>query len=252
MRKGFTLVEILAVIIIISVLSLIVIPTVIKSIEKSKKDAFINAAYNIKKVAELEFINTEMKSSFTGLEFTFENGVMSASVEGKKLYFDGKNPKNGKVRIDKNGKVVLAIHDGKYCAEKGYNDDKIIITEKELSKCRIHNMPSEPELSDGMIPIVWDEDKWVKADINEKWYDYENFEWANVVLVTSEKRNEYKLKPPGTPIVENDVLAYLVWIPRYKYKLFNVDSEEIEEEQIKIIFEDKNTPKSNGDENGEW
>ena len=40
-------------------------------------------------------------------------------------------------------------------------------------------------------------------------------------MVTSTKRDTYMNADIGTTIPENDILAYFVWIPRYKYKLFN-------------------------------
>lgn len=151
----------------------------------------------------------------------------------------------------------MAIHDGKYCAEKSLYNSEVIISEKELADCKIPpyvdntNAPI-PELSDGMIPIIWDGAKWVKADIVDKWYDYQKKEWANAVLVSSSSRNTYKNANPGTEILESDVLAYLVWIPRYRYKLFNVSSAAISPQTIEIEFENKETTKSTGSTNGTW
>ena len=43
-----------------------------------------------------------------------------------------------------------------------------------------------------------------------------------------------------------------VWIPRYKYKLFNVNGSNTNSQMIEVEFEDSTTPKSNGTQNGEW
>ena len=83
---------------------------------------------------------------------------------------------------------------------------------------------NRPVLAEGMIPITYDGSKWVKADVYgayNEWYDYGNQKWANAVMVTSAKRETYMNADVGTTIPENDILAYYVWIPRYKYKLFN-------------------------------
>ena len=83
---------------------------------------------------------------------------------------------------------------------------------------------NRPVLAEGMIPITYDGSKWVKADeygAYNNWYDYGNQKWANAVMVTSAKRETYMNANAGTAIPENDILAYFVWIPRYKYKLFN-------------------------------
>ena len=85
---------------------------------------------------------------------------------------------------------------------------------------------NRPVLAEGMIPITYDGTNWIKADqygIYSNWYDYGNRKWANAVMVTSAKRDTYMNADVGTTIPENDILAYYVWIPRYKYKLFNVD-----------------------------
>ena len=83
---------------------------------------------------------------------------------------------------------------------------------------------NRPVLAEGMIPITYDGTNWTKADEYgnySDWYDYNNKKWANAVMVTSAKRDTYMNADVGTTIPENDILAYYVWIPRYKYKLFN-------------------------------
>ena len=87
-------------------------------------------------------------------------------------------------------------------------------------------IPNAPVLAEGMIPIAYDGTNWVKANTkntNFNWYDYSNKMWANAVMVTSDKRDTYMNANNGTVIPEDDILAYYVWIPRYRYKLFNVD-----------------------------
>ena len=58
-------------------------------------------------------------------------------------------------------------------------------------------------------------------DIPYKWYDYNNKQWANAVMVSSATRDAYMNAAEGTTVKEEDILAYYVWIPRYKYQLFN-------------------------------
>ncbi len=92
----------------------------------------------------------------------------------------------------------------------------------------------------------------IKADnTNNNWYDYENNMWANAVMVKTEKRDKYMNAKVGTEIKEDDVLAYYVWIPRYKYQLFNAEYKKpimsddfitcvdncLEEQLIEVIFE---------------
>ncbi len=111
-----------------------------------------------------------------------------------------------------------------------------------------------PELSTNMIPIVRDENdiKWVKAKLNSNWYEYDNQKWANVVLVKEAVRESYIVAEPGTDILEADVMAYLVWVPRYRYKLFNITSATITPQIIEIAFENKDNIKSTGSVDDEW
>ena len=100
---------------------------------------------------------------------------------------------------------------------------------------------NRPVLAEGMIPITYDGTNWVKADIYgtyNNWYDYGNQKWANAVMVTSAKRETYMNADVGTTIPENDILAYFVWIPRYKYKLFNATyTSGTTEQLIEVTFE---------------
>ena len=100
---------------------------------------------------------------------------------------------------------------------------------------------NRPVLAEGMIPITYDGTNWVKADKNgvyNNWYDYGNQKWANAVMVTSAKRETYMNADVGTTIPENDILAYYVWIPRYKYKLFNATyASGTSPQLIDVVFE---------------
>ena len=69
--------------------------------------------------------------------FTFENGIETSNVDGAKLDYDGDQIKNGVVKINEDGRVALAIHDGTYCAEKWYTISEIEISEKALEECKI-------------------------------------------------------------------------------------------------------------------
>mgnify|MGYP004528021753 CR=1 FL=1 len=114
---------------------------------------------------------------------------------------------------------------------------------------------SAPVLAEGMIPIKWNGSNWVKANStnsNNDWYDYVNKKWANAVMVNASSRDNYMTADEGTTIKEDDVLAYYVWIPRYKYQLFNVNSEKMDPILIDVQFESKTTAKSAGSSNGEY
>ena len=91
---------------------------------------------------------------------------------------------------------------------------------------------NEPELDEGMIPVYYDEntETWKKADkknSNEKyrWYNYDKKIWANSVTVSSTNRSKYLSASVGTEIPMDDILTMEVWIPRYKYKVWNYNAD---------------------------
>ena len=107
--------------------------------------------------------------------------------------------------------------------------------------------PNEPVLDESMVPVYYSDadSTWKVADkenksTEHKWYDYENKMWANSVTVKSEKREEYKNGSLGTEIKIEDILTMQVWIPRYKYKVWNYNldgTKTSEPQEIEIKFE---------------
>ena len=101
---------------------------------------------------------------------------------------------------------------------------------------------NEPVLLDNMIPVVYDGcSNWLKADTSKNWYNYDKKTWANAVTVSAENREEYLNAEPGTVIEMADINTMWVWIPRYKYTIFNANmsgSEVTEEQEIEILFEE--------------
>ena len=119
------------------------------------------------------------------------------------------------------------------------------------------------ELYQGLIPVTYNSSgDVVVADANTKWYDYSNHEWANAVLVNcadSAIKSKYfnddmslKSSAVGSTISMDEILQMYVYIPRYRYKLFNANNGTSKEQAVNIIFEKVGTEKSNGAENGEW
>ena len=111
-----------------------------------------------------------------------------------------------------------------------------------------------PQLDDGMIPVVISDTGVVEtiSHTDSNWYSYSNKEWANAILVSSSSRSKY-LNTSGVEVSENDILAYYVWIPRYKYKIWTTGNSSVgNEQEIDIIFENKKTTKTLGTKVGEY
>ena len=104
-----------------------------------------------------------------------------------------------------------------------------------------------PVPTSNMIPVYYDEtaETWKKADSTNKsstykWYDYNDKMWANSVTVSSTNRSTYLSASLGTEIPMDDILTMQVWVPRYKYKVWNYNADgtaKSSPQEIKITFE---------------
>ncbi|MDD3241883.1 MAG: type II secretion system protein [Bacilli bacterium] len=93
---------------------------------------------------------------------------------------------------------------------------------------------ADPVIGTGMIPVTIMDDGTVKyADTSSEWYNYSDKKWANAVILSSGTFNV------GDTIPEANIQSYFVWIPRYKYKLWNVTTPSKKAHSIEIIFQDK-------------
>ena len=102
--------------------------------------------------------------------------------------------------------------------------------------------PNAPVLDAGMIPITISNDgvATTVSSTDPTWYNCENKAWANAVLVKSSgtKTRDYYKTNTGVTVAESDILAYYVWIPRYKYKIWTLTNSATGSEQtIDIVFE---------------
>lgn len=130
-------------------------------------------------------------------------------------------------------------------------DMKVFIALSSGTKVDYQRVPSnvttcinKPVLYDGMIPVFYEDGEWKIADKTNSnkskiWYNYDESKWANAVFVNSDKYNEME---EGMVVEQDDILGYYVWIPRFKYKLWNsentiTDSYNAYTNGIDIVFE---------------
>lgn len=244
-KKGFTLIELLGVVTMIALISILVIPNIISSVNKKKSE--INEA-NLKILASAVDMYIERNSNVYAN--TFEADGSTYCIPFQTLVNEGLLLENFE---DSNG-VVDSSSIIKATYQVDYNSfDYELVSNSECSE--VINYISKPDLSSNMIPVYYD-NGWKKADVNTHWYNYSSKKWANAVVVKEWKSNEngsmsryqYKNALPGTPILESDILAYFVWIPRFRYQLFNSNTPIA----INVVFEGVGTPKSLGTSSGQW
>ncbi len=104
---------------------------------------------------------------------------------------------------------------------------------------------TDPIIKDEFIPVILENDGTVRmADVAMEWYKYEHQEWANAVIL----KDESKMYCPGEVIPEDDIESYFVWIPKYRYQLWDlgkyndvtgIDPKKVH--TIPVIFGDYNT-----------
>ena len=150
-------------------------------------------------------------------------------------------------------------------ADNSWEGKITVITalDSSLSNYKDNVIAQAPTLYQGLIPVKYDvSGNVVVADLKEEWYDYKTHEWANAVLVNcsdSTIKSKYfnsdmslKDDAVGKTISMDEILQMYVWIPRYRYKLFNAENGTASEQAIEIEFESASTAKSTGSKNGEW
>ena len=110
-KKGFTLVELLAVIAILAILMLLITPNVLKLFTQGKQDAFKTQVQRIWKAAEQEYLTASMRGETPG-PYCYSgdnadgNHKLSISENKKLLYY---------VTFDDEGNVAsLKVTDGAY------------------------------------------------------------------------------------------------------------------------------------------
>ena len=217
------------------------------------------------KLIELNIVNSYSSSIYYGAWYQIVQGNSSDIDIG--LYTEkNSNPSSGSlatngsinllVGVTNNGTSSITVYIG---AKGSLTNELNLGNNKTLLPSGFTIAPpnldtsgaNTPDLVQGLIPVMYDGSKWVKADetnSNEtyKWYDYNNKLWANAVLVTSTNRSAYQSANAGTTIADSDILAFYVWIPRYKYKVWNISKQAGAEstyaynaktEGIDIVFE---------------
>ncbi len=226
---------------------------------------------NVSETATLEFDVTNKSRNYNasvtincGLKENFESFSEYLNIET-----DIVSPFKLESSETKTGRLVVTL-------KKAY--DKALETTAEI-ECKLVATPEEretlgdeyvrplykeeilngtdPVIKENLVPVTIADNGTVKyADIYNEWYNYENKEWANAVIL-----NEGVTYNVGDIIQESDIESYFVWIPRYKYQIFDEGNytEAIQSKpetsiakEIQIEFESNSTNPSAGSKQGEW
>ena len=131
-KKAFTLVELLAVIVVLAILAVITVPIVINTIAEAEKGAFLSSVDSYTRAVRTEYIIDSLNQKNSITEFLITNG----KVNGNTLLNNEKVDYNGIINFDlSNNSYFLMIKDKKYCAYKNYGDLKPEIV--DIKKCDV-------------------------------------------------------------------------------------------------------------------
>ena len=222
------------------------------------------ALYQIKYNKRIIYTQVDDFSNNKNLAIYVDDSKQDAFPDKSKYYFD---------------KVVC---DNNSTWEFDYEKWELTLTTNKEDKCNIYftknyrdkSGANTPELYQGLIPIYFNEaNEMLIADVEKEWYNYDEHKWGNAVLIDNTNptiKNKF-YKEDGTlkaneKITEEDILQMYVWIPRYKYELFNANNEGVPKQIINVKFESGTTSTGtisctialNGKEtcenaiNGEW
>ena len=138
-KNGFTLVEVLAVIVLLAIITSIAVPRVIVSLNEVRKTTFAKGVNNIVDVVKLKQNQAKLKDLNSAVTYSFANG--NFANDSKKLDLKGDLPYSGIIRINENKKVALALvsNDGKFCALKNYEDVEPTIKTTDDGICELND-----------------------------------------------------------------------------------------------------------------
>ena len=113
MKRGFTLVELLAVIITLGIIVGIAVPGITKIMEKSKIKAFEASVKGYIKAADMD------NSDRGGLKnyYSIADGIVTEEKTNENIDVQTGTSENGSLEIDNKGKINGSIYNNRYCAK---------------------------------------------------------------------------------------------------------------------------------------
>ena len=138
-RKGYTLVEVLAVIAVIAIVLVIGVPRVNKMINTSRKKAFETNVMSV-----INAVKNHYQSNFYGsldatktvYDVKDESIIQSGNIID---YTEGKLDFEGEIRINEDGKLRVSLSNDKYCAIKNYSTELAVYEVGENDECTLGN-----------------------------------------------------------------------------------------------------------------
>ena len=129
-KKGFTLIEVLAVLLILSIIALLTTPIIINVINNSKENAFIQDVNSL-----VDSIRTyQAENNYEEVTVDYTTGENTNLLE-----LDGDLPDAGQITINDAGKVSVALWNDELeiCAKKDINSKEVVKEEISRNECTL-------------------------------------------------------------------------------------------------------------------
>ncbi len=202
-KKGFTLVELLAVIAILAILVIIALPNVIKLYNNAKKNTFLTEAKTVYKEAANKYITESMKG----------NKVNYISSTKNSLELNGSKDIEYKISLNNDGSIRrFQVKNNSYCINGKYNDaNELIIddvTEKECAevdatycKSNLDTLETGSEVIIGKYTYRYNQTYYNSTG----WADYKNNGWG--VILTDKESTDDITEVPCTFIDDKPIIS---------------------------------------------
>ncbi len=124
MKRGFTLIEMLATIVIIGIIALVAIPVVTNAVEDAKIGVAKRNIENLEDIINRKIAIDLLKGNIGEKSYVYSDGKSTSGDLDKA--FKGKRPDEAIIHVNEDGKIEYAIYyeDTKTCAYKSYDSNE--------------------------------------------------------------------------------------------------------------------------------
>lgn len=132
-KKGFTLIELIGVVVIIGIIALITVPFIANVVQNSRRDVFMDSAYSIIDAANKYHATAIMKHEDRTLNITYPDTEKKLSITGSLV------PTSGNLKMDETGEIEFKLWNdrAKVCLTKTKDQNKIQMTDIEKENCHL-------------------------------------------------------------------------------------------------------------------
>ena len=229
-NNAFTLTELIGVVIILGIISLLAFPPILNAIRSTKgkiSDASKEILYNA-----VGLYVSDNSNTLARVEGNTYCVTINELIKGEYLPTTVYDSVTGE-EIPTDNIIEIKVENNQYKYNMNNECVSVIAPTPEPEEEYVDNSgANKPLLLNNMIPVYYDGTNWIYADTKKEWYDYDAKEWANAVVL-----NSGVTKNVGDTIAETDIALWYVWIPRYKYQLFNANNGSVNPLEIQIKFE---------------